>query len=84
MGEEAGPNPDELLLAALGACTAITLKLYAQRHSWPPEGVEVRLTHRRVHARDCADRPEREGYLDHVEKKIVLAGAARAPERPAP
>jgi putative redox protein len=73
-GSGAGPNPYELILAALGACTSMTLRLYAQRKEWPLEQVEVRLRHSRIHAQDCADCFQREGYLDHVEKEIVVGG----------
>jgi putative redox protein len=73
-GTDAGPNPYELLLAALGSCTSMTLLLYARRKSWPLEGVEVRLRHSRIHARDCAECEEKEGYLDRIEKEIVLDG----------
>ena len=74
-GADAGPNPYELLLAALGACTSMTLLMYARRKEWPLESVEVRLTHNRIHARDCAECEQREGYLDHVAKEIVVAGS---------
>jgi putative redox protein len=52
-GSHAGPTPYELLLGALGACTAMTVKMYAARREWPLESVEVHLAHDRVHARDC-------------------------------
>ena len=74
-GTDAGPTPYELILTALGACTSMTLRLYADRKQWPLEQVEVRLRHSRIHARDCADCEVKEGYLDHVEKEIVVAGA---------
>jgi len=77
-GEDAGPNPYELLLAALGACTSMTLLLYARRKEWPLEHVEVRLDHQRIHARDCADCEQREGYLDHVDKEIIVTGPLTA------
>ena len=73
-GTNAGPTPYELILAALGACTSMTVRLYADRKGWPLEHVEVRLQHSRIHAKDCAECEEREGYLDHVEKQIVVDG----------
>jgi putative redox protein len=73
-GNDAGPNPYELLLSALGACTAMTVRLYAQRKGWPLDGVEVALKHERIHAEDCADCETKVGWLDHIEKEIVVAG----------
>src|SRR5947207_8927820 len=77
-GEDAGPNPYELLLGALGACTSMTLLIYARRKEWPLKAVEVRLAHERIHARDCADCEQREGYRDHVEKEIIVTGPLTA------
>lgn len=73
-GSDTGPNPYELILAALGSCTSMTIRLYAQRKKWPLEQVEIRLHHSRVHAQDCSDCEKQEGYLDHVEKEIVVGG----------
>src|SRR5204863_3492341 len=73
-GGDSGPTPYELLLAALGGCTGMTLELYAKRKGWSLEGVEVRLEHRRDYARDCADCPERDVLLDRIEKHIELRG----------
>jgi len=77
-GEDAGPNPYELLLAALGSCTSMTLLIYARRKGWPLERVEVTLTHQRIHAQDCAECEQREGYLDDVAKEIVVHGPLTA------
>ena len=73
-GNDAGPTPYDLLLAALGACTAMTLRSYARRKGWPLVDVEVRLRHDKIHARDCAECETKEGRLDHVEREILLHG----------
>jgi putative redox protein len=82
-GEDAGPTPYELLLGALGACTAMTVGLYARRKSWPLESVEVHLSHERVHARDCEDceAPNGAGYLDRITKRLSLHGPLDADQR---
>jgi uncharacterized OsmC-like protein len=54
-GDDLGPTPYELLLASLGACTAMTLRLYADRKQWPLDGVRIRLNHERVYQADCDD-----------------------------
>ena len=73
-GTDTGPNPYDLLLAALGACTSMTLGMYAARKQWPLEGVVVRLRHGRIHARDCADCEEKEGMIDRFEREIEVRG----------
>ena len=73
-GGDSGPTPYELLLAALGSCTGMTLQLYARRKGWPLEGVEVRLEHRRDYNRDCIECPDRDVLLDRIEKHIELRG----------
>src|SRR5437016_11392381 len=73
-GDDSGPSPYELLLGALGACTSMTLLLYARRKGWPLEQVEVRLRHQRIHAEDCADCETKEGWLDAIDKEIIVAG----------
>jgi|SRR5882762_4162609 len=73
-GGDAGPNPYELLLAALGACTGITLRMYAARKEWPLKTVRVRLTHEKIYAKDCADCESKDGMLDLIKREIVLVG----------
>jgi putative redox protein len=70
LGQDRGPDPYELLLSALGSCTAITTMLYARRKGWPLEAVEVRLTHARAHTDDCASG----GYCDSAEVHVKLEG----------
>lgn len=80
-GEGAGPGPYELLLAALGACTSMTVGMYARRKGWPLEGVEVRLAQERVHARDCEDCEDKEGFITLVRREIELHGPLDAEQR---
>lgn len=73
-GDDEGPNPYELLLAALGACTSMTLRMYADRKQWPLQGVQVRLGHSRIHAEDCAACDAKEGMADQIDVEISLIG----------
>jgi putative redox protein len=73
-GNDGGPDPYELLLAALGACTSMTLRMYANRKQWPLQGVEVRLGHSRIHAEDCAVCDIKEGTVDQIDVDISLIG----------
>lgn len=74
-GGDAGPGPYEYLLAALGACTSMTLRLYAKRKGWPLEDVKVTLTHQKIHALDCEDCETREGKVDSIQRHIEVTGA---------
>ena len=80
-GTGAGPTPYEMLLAGLGACTAMTLRLYADRRKWPLERARVSLQHRKVHAQDCADCDRKPTKMDVVDRVITLEGALTDEQR---
>ena len=80
-GADTGPSPYELLVAALGACTSMTVSMYARRKQWPLEAVTVRLAHSRVHAQDCAECETKEGMLDRIEREISLTGPLSGEQR---
>ncbi len=73
-GTDRGPSPYGLLSAALGACTSMTLRMYADRKQWPLEGVVTRLKHAKVHAEDCAECESKTGKIDRIERRIELLG----------
>ena len=80
-GSDRGPNPYDLLLASLGACTAMTLTMYAQRNGLPLRGVTTRLQHSRIHADDCAECETEQGRIDSIELNIELDGPLSEAQR---
>lgn len=74
IGDDAGPTPYDLLLAALGACTSMTVRMYAARKEWPLERVRVTLRHSRIHAEDCAECETSRGWVDRIDRHIELTG----------
>jgi putative redox protein len=77
-GGDEGPGPYDYLLAALGACTSMTVRMYASRKAWPLQRVSVRLRHAKIHAADCADCETKVGMVDRIERDISLEGALSA------
>ena len=80
-GTDTGPSPYDLLCAALGACTSMTLALYAGRKQWPLESVTVRLRHAKIHAADCQSCETKVGMLDRIERDVELGGTLSAEQR---
>jgi len=76
-----GPNPYELLLASLGSCKAITLRMYADRKGWPLDGVSVALNQKREHAKDCADCESEDGFVHVIECELTLIGELTGEQR---
>lgn len=74
IGDDTGPAPYDLLLAALGTCTTMTMRMYADRKKWPLEHVAVRLTHDKVHAHDCAACETEVGKVDVINRELVIEG----------
>ena len=74
-GEDAGPDPYTLLLAALGSCISMTTMLYARRKAWPVERVSVHLRQQRIHGKDCQECVEKpEGFIHKIERRVSLEG----------
>jgi uncharacterized OsmC-like protein/fermentation-respiration switch protein FrsA (DUF1100 family) len=80
-GEDTGPGPYDFLLASLGACKSITMRLYADRKSFPLERATVTLSHNKIYAKDCAECETKEGMLDQIEVAIGLEGPLDADQR---
>lgn len=80
-GFDTGPDPYGYLLSALGACTSMTLRMYAERKKIPLARTTVELRHSRIHAGDCADCETREGLVDHIDRVIRLEGDLTGEQR---
>lgn len=80
-GKDLGPTPYDLLIASLGACTGITLRMYANRKGWPLDEIKVHLTHSKIHAQDCEDCETREGKIDHIDRILELEGNLSADQQ---
>ncbi|MDP1585710.1 MAG: bifunctional alpha/beta hydrolase/OsmC family protein [Bradyrhizobium sp.] len=80
-GDDSGPGPYDYLLAGLGACTSMTMRMYADRKSLPLDRVTVTLDHRKIHAEDCAECETKVGMLDQIDRVITIEGALDAEQR---
>jgi putative redox protein len=80
-GGASGPTPYDYLLAGLGACTSMTLRMYADRKGWPLEGVSVVLEHAKIHARDCAECESESGRVDLIERSLDIQGDLDSAQR---
>jgi putative redox protein len=80
-GLDSGLGPYDLLLAALGACTSMTVRLYADRKQLPLRRTQVRLQHQKIHAQDCAECETQEGMIDHIDRFITFEGDLDAAQR---
>jgi uncharacterized OsmC-like protein/pimeloyl-ACP methyl ester carboxylesterase len=80
-GEDTGPRPYDFVLAGLGACTSITMRMYAERKSMPLDRVTVTLSHNRIDAKDCAECETKAGMLDQIERVIAMEGTLDAEQR---
>ena len=74
-GEDAGPDPYTLLLAALGSCISMTTMLYARRKAWPVERVTVHLRQQRIHGKDCQECEQKtDGFVHRIERSVSFEG----------
>src|SRR6184192_2431405 len=80
-GTDTGPTPYDLLLAALGLCTSMTIGFYARKRSWPLENITVSLRHSKIHAIDCEECETKEGKIDRIELDVQLTGSLTDEQR---
>ena len=80
-GNDEGPDPYELLLASLGSCSSMTLRMYADRKRWPLIEVFVTLTHAKNYAKDCANCEQPAAMLDRIERRVTLIGELTEEQR---
>ena len=74
-GQDSGPDPYEHLLAALGTCTVMTLRQYADRKGLPLRHIKIELSHDRIHSEDCASCENQAGFIDRIDRNIELKGS---------
>ena len=77
-GGDAGPDPYDYLLTALGVCTSMTIGLYARRNRMPLADITVSLSHSRIYAADCEECETKQGMLDRIDVEVKLTGPLTA------
>jgi len=80
-GRDEGLSPYDLICAALGSCTGMTLRMYARTKGWPLREVTVRVSHEKIHAIDCAECETKEGRIDKLTREISLTGELTEAQR---
>ena len=80
-GDDTGPSPYDFLLISLGTCTSMTLRMYADRKGWPLEKVQVRLSHGKIHAKDCGECETKVGMVDRIQRVIEVSGPLDGEQR---
>ena len=80
-GQDSGPGPYDFLLTGLGACTSMTMRMYADRKSLPVDRITVTLQHNKIYAKDCEECETREGMLDQIDRVIRIEGELDADQR---
>ena len=78
IGDDTGPAPYDFLLAALGTCTSMTIRMYADRKKWPLEDVTIKLVHDKIHAEDCAACETESGRIDAIHRRVIVSGPLTA------
>ncbi|MEI7473187.1 MAG: OsmC family protein [bacterium] len=73
-GDNEGPSPYDMMLAALGACTSMTIQMYARRKNWEIQDIKVNLTHEKIYAKDCETCETKTGRLDKITRNIEIKG----------
>jgi len=73
-GDDSGPTPYQLLSASVGACTSMTIRMYAERKKWSLGRISVRVRHDKIHAKDCAECEDKAGRVDRIEREITVEG----------
>ncbi len=80
-GDNKGPSPYNMLLAALGSCTSMTMLMYARRKDWNIQSIEIDLHHEKIHAENCEECETKTGKLDKITRYIKVKGDINQEQR---